>query len=91
MKVKEIIAYACGFIGEKEIEEKLESTSTVTFTDKEQEKVDALLRCFNLVNEEIASDYLPYLITEEINVDNSILNYSSLSKTIINIYNSTAA
>ena len=86
MKVKEIIAYACGFIGEKEIEEKLESTSTVTFTDKEQEKVDALLRCFNLVNEEIASDYLPYLITEEINVDNSILNYSSLSKTIINIY-----
>ena len=86
MKVKEIIAYACAFIGEKEIAEKLNSSSSVTYSDKEQEKVDALLRCFNFVNEEIASDYLPYLVTEDISVDNSILNYSSLSKTIINIY-----
>lgn len=86
MKVKEIIAYACEFIGEKELAEKLNSQETVTYSAKEQEKVDSLLRCFNFVNEEIASDYLPYLITEEIDVNNSILNFSTLSKTIINIY-----
>lgn len=86
MKVKEILSFACDFIGEKELKEKLESSTTVTFTDKEQEKVDSLLRCFNFVNQEIASDYLPYLTTEEIDVDNSILNFNSLTKVIINVY-----
>lgn len=86
MKVKEILAYASEFIGEREIAKKLASSETETFSNREQEKVDALLRCFNFVNEEIASDYLPYLTREEINVDNSILNFSSLSKTLINIY-----
>lgn len=86
MKVKEIIAYACGFIGEKEIAEKLNQSGTVSYSDKEQEKVNTLLRCFNFVNEEIASDYLPYLTTEEIDVKNSILNFSDLSKTLISVY-----
>lgn len=86
MKVKEIIAFACSFIGEQEIVKKLTSTEAVSLTDKEQEKVDTLVRCFNLVNQEIASDYLPFLYTEEIDIDNSILNYADLDKTIINVY-----
>ena len=65
MKVKEIIAFACSFIGEQEIVKKLTSTEAVSLTDKEQEKVDTLVRCFNLVNQEIASDYLPFLYTAE--------------------------
>ena len=43
MKVKEIIAFACSFIGEQEIVKKLTSTEAVSLTDKEQEKVDTLV------------------------------------------------
>lgn len=89
MTVKDIIVFACEFVGEKEIVEKFKaqiSDETVTFTDVEQNKIDSMLRCFNFVNQEIASDYLPFLHTEKIDVDNSILNFSELEKNIINVY-----
>lgn len=38
MKVKEIIAYACEFIGEKELAEKLNSQETVTYSAKNRKK-----------------------------------------------------
>ena len=86
MKVKKIIAFACSFIGEKELSEKLLSEETsITFTDREQEKIESLIRCFNFVNQEIASDYLPFLYTEDVEVENSVLSFSTLTKTIINV------
>ena len=86
MNVKDIIAFACSFIGEQEIMKKLTSQESADLTTKESEKVDTLVRCFNFVNQEIASDYLPFLYTEKIEVDNSILNFSDLTKTVVNIY-----
>ena len=84
MKVKDVVIYTSLFIGEKELASKLEDNSSLT--QREQERVDTLVRCFNLVNQEIASDYLPFLYTEKIDVNNSILNFSELEKTIINVY-----
>lgn len=86
MTVKDIIKLVCDFVGERELLAKLESTETVTYTSREQEKLDLMVRCFNLVNQEIASDYLPFLTKEEIDVNNSILNFSTLDKTLINVY-----
>ncbi len=85
MTVKDILKLVCEFVGEKEIFAKLEETESA-LTKREQEKVDDMVRCFNLVNEEIASDYLPYLTKEEISVKNSVLNYSSLSKKVVHVY-----
>ncbi len=85
MKVKEIICLVCDFVGEKELQKKL-STESPTFSEREQEKIDIMLRCFNLVNQEIASEYIPFLTNENISVKNSILNFSSLSKNLINVY-----
>lgn len=84
MKVKDLVIYTSLFIGEKELASKLEENTSLT--QREQERVDTMVRCYNLVNQEIASDYLPFLYTEKIDVNNSVLNFSDLSKTIINIY-----
>ena len=84
MKVKDIVILTCLFIGEKELSSKLEENSSLS--EREQERVDTLVRCYNLVNQEIASDYLPFLYTEKIDVNNSILNFSDLEKTIVNVY-----
>lgn len=86
MTVKEILKLACEFVGERELREKLKSKNVETFTAREQEKLDLMLDCFNLVNQEIASDYLPFLTKEEIDVDNSTLHFSNLEKTVINVY-----
>ena len=86
MTVKEIIKLVCEFVGERELFAKLNSTETVSFSAREQEKLDLMVKCFNLVNQEIASDYLPFLTKEEIDAENSILNFSELDKTVINVY-----
>lgn len=85
MTVRDIIKLVCQFVGEKELEIKLNSSDS-EFSTREQEKLNLMVSCFNLVNQEIASDYLPFLTKEEIDVKDSILNFSDLDKTIINVY-----
>lgn len=84
MTVREILKLVCEFVGEKEIAIKLNAQQE--FTEKEQEKIAIMTDCFNLVNQEIASDYLPFMTKEEIAVNNSILNFQDLTKAVINIY-----
>jgi hypothetical protein len=86
MTVKEIIKLVCEFIGEKELLAKLKSTEEVSFTTREQEKLDTLVDCFNLVNQEIASDYLPFMTKEDVVANGGVLNFADLSKVVINIY-----
>lgn len=90
MTVKDIIKLVCEFVGEKEILSKLNATSEqlteMEFSPREQEKIDVMVRCFNLVNQEIASDYLPFLTKENIDVKENILNFSTLQKELVNVY-----
>ncbi len=83
MTVKDIIKLVCEFVGEKEILYKLDSAEDLT--DREQEKVNTMTRCFNLVNQEIASDYLPFLTKETLDGKSSIINFGDLKKTVIHI------
>lgn len=82
MKLKEILKLVCEFVGEKEMFSKLENSTELSA--KEKEKFERMVRCFNLVNQEIASEYIPYLCKE--NVSGSIINFSQLSKKVINIF-----
>lgn len=85
MTVKDILKLVCEFVGEREILAKL-NLESATFSDREQEKINTMVDCFNLVNQEIASDYLPYLTKEDISVENSVINFSQLEKVVINVY-----
>ena len=84
MTVRDILVLVCEFVGEKELYVKLKSN--LGLSEREQEKIDCMVDCFNLVRQEIASDYLPFLTKEEISVENSILHFSNLSKVLINVY-----
>ena len=84
MKVKDIVKLVCEFIKEEELLAKL-NTEDPVYTTKEQRKLDLLTKCFNLVNQEIASDYLPYMTEENVDAQN-ILSFSDLSEDVINIY-----
>ncbi len=85
MTVKEILKLVCEFVGEKELMAKLQA-EVLSVEQREQEKLDCMVRCFNLVNQEIASDYLPFLTREEVDAQGPILNFSTLKKTVVNIY-----
>ncbi len=81
MKVLDVIKLVCDFVGEKELRAKLEADETLSA--REQEKVALLQRCFNLVNQEIATDYLPFLTKEQ--VSGSVIQFSSLSKNVVHV------
>lgn len=84
MTVKEIIAIAFGFVGERELAEKIQTTAELN--SAETKKLNLMHKYFNFLNQEIATDYLPLLITEDIDVKNSTLNFSTLSKNLLSIY-----
>ncbi|MBE7076138.1 MAG: hypothetical protein E7375_03650 [Clostridiales bacterium] len=84
MTVKDILKLTCEFVGEREILSKLITSSSLT--EREQEKLNIMTNCFNLINQEIASDYLPFLTKEEIVVEKSTIDFLDLSKRVVNVY-----
>lgn len=84
MTVKDVVKIVCEFVGEREILAKLKDSESV-LDEREQEKLDIMVNCFNLVNQEIASDYLPYLYKENVDQEGAIINFSDLTKVVINI------
>lgn len=98
MKVKDVLKLALEFVGEKQLLEKLnaqdaesqnaesQEVEEVVFNESEKQKLGEMLTCFNLVNQEIASDYLPFLTKESVDVSNGFFRFSDLSKNVINVY-----
>ena len=76
MTVKEIILAAASELG---IFKEVEGYFTYNSANGE-EQAKALLRAFNLVENEIAMDYLPLLAEEEMQSDTGAIHYSSLSR-----------
>ncbi len=77
MLVKDIIILACDFTENQSLGKALEENSSLT---AEQTLVcDSLVKCFNLVNSEIASDYIPILKNEEIKPTDFKINFSEFS------------
>lgn len=68
MLVKDIIKLACDFTGNENIAQKIEQSSSLE--SSEQETVDGLVKCFNLVNNEIASEFVPIKKIEQFEVSN---------------------
>ncbi len=92
MKVKDILKLALEFVGEKELLEKVnksdenQGVEEIVFSERERQKLDEMLLCFNMVNQEIASDYLPFLTKETLAATRGMFLFSELSKKVVNIY-----
>ena len=70
MKVKNILSLACSFIGEEEIADLIE-------TMPDDERIAKLLKIFNLVRNEVASEFLPVLESEELDIKDFKLPFSA--------------
>lgn len=76
MDVKEVILTAAGLLGfKKELEGYLSSASTMG-----KQKIDEMVDCFNLVESELALDYLPLRIQEECEVIDGKVAYEHFSQ-----------
>ena len=56
---------------------------------QDDEEINTIIKCINMVVSEIASDYIPVEFEEEVEVDNGIIPYDKLSKRLINLKNIT--
>ncbi len=83
MTVKDIIKLVCDFVGEGDIAQKL--TLKQALSAAERRKVEQMTNCFNLVNQEIASDYLPLLKKETLKEETSMINFADLTETVVHI------
>lgn len=77
MLVKDIIKLSCDFIEQQALAQKLEQGSTLESC--EQEITDRLVKCFNLVNNEVASEFVPIKKIEQFDVANGKILLSQFS------------
>lgn len=73
MKVKNIIKTACNFVGNDDIVTSIENGS-------QNERIDNILKLFNLVRNEVVSEYMPMLAREAFEVKDLKVSFSSFAK-----------
>lgn len=81
MKVEEVIVVACNLIGENAFVNKI--TSGAMLTADETEKKNKLLRCFNFIQSEIATEFFPLIAKEKVSSLNGEFELSKLSKNLV--------
>ena len=81
MTVKEVIITAAGLL---ELEEKVSAFVGGDNTVGEEETA-ALVKCFNLVENEVALDYFPLTVEETVRTDTGRIAYKDLSKAAVRI------
>lgn len=84
MKVKDIIIKACDFVGKDDL-----ASALLAGTELSDEVIalqDKMVKCFNLIREEIASEYQPILQVENFVVKNFKLELNSFSNDVLEIY-----
>lgn len=84
MLVKDVIIKACDFIDNAELSNALKSNSS-TLTSEMQETLTKLVKCFNLVRNEIASEYIPIVKEEVVLPKQNKIKFNVLSSTLIEI------
>lgn len=79
MQVKDIIKLACSFTENEGLVSGIENNN---LTSAQSLIVDSLVNCFNLVNNEIATQYIPYLKKESFQTSSFKVYFSSFTGSI---------
>lgn len=85
MNIKNVIKTACLFLGKEDLENTVALGGQTAESASDIKELNMLLRCFNLVYSEIANDYVSLLHTEDITTDNGKIDYSNLSKNLLEV------
>lgn len=93
MLVKEILAQAAFLLGQEDVSEYLKSNSQSGLSAEElkdlTQKTDLLLRCYNMVENEVALDYLPLTAEERIDGAGEKIRYTSFLHTPVSVLSVT--
>lgn len=85
MEIVNIIKNACVFLQKDELLDVEDLGGATPSNSAQQKEIGILLRCLNLVYNQIATDYIPLLKTEKITPVNGEIVLSDLSKKILDI------
>lgn len=81
MTVKECVKLAAGELGIGDsVNAYVDGTS-----DEGKQETETLLRCFNIVENEVALDYLPLYCEEEIAAETGVVRYAALSRSVVRV------
>lgn len=84
MTVKEVITLAAGCLGREDLIPAFDKAAGA-LTEDEKLELDALLRCYNFVENEVALDYCALKKEEEVEVTENRIYYTALSSVPVNI------
>ena len=80
MTVREVIKEAAEIVGAEKVKAYIDSN-----VSGGERQTEVLLRCFNLVENELALDYLPLKCEETFQTQTGAIDYASLSKKAVRI------
>ena len=85
MTIKSILKIAGLFLGKNDIISALDLENLSSASQSVQDEIDFLIKCLNLSYQEVASDYVPLLYREKVTLTDWKLNFSSLTKTLVDV------
>ena len=85
MTIKNILKIACLFLGKENIANVLNLEDFSLASDGEKSEVQFLISCLNLVQQEIATDYIPLNIRENVLPEDGKILIKSLSKKLLEV------
>jgi hypothetical protein len=84
LNIKDIVMAAATLINREDICNYLLGVETDDLSAAKKD-TDIMLRCFNLIENEIALEYKPLIFSENITTENGIINFDILSKQILEV------
>ena len=85
MTAKDILKIVCVFLKKEDFLETQSFGGTTQPTNSQTKEINHMLRCLNLVVNQISSDYIPLLKKETITPTNGKVLLGDLSKTVIDV------
>ncbi len=83
MLVKDVIIKACDFIDNDSLSELLKNN--LSLSDELQDMLNKLIKCFNLVRNEIASEYLPIVKIDVVRPSQNKIELTALSSKLLEV------
>lgn len=83
MLVKDIIKLSCELLDMREVALKLENNEVLT--EEENTEINELVKCFNLVREEIATEVLPIVKIDSVKTENLKVDFNKLASYPVSI------
>ena len=84
MNAIDIIKLACDFTGNEDLAMKLEEENP-EFTNSENKTLSVMLKCLNLIQNEVATEYIPLVAFQDVTAVDFKVDYSKFDKKPISI------